>query len=322
MNQRTMRLIGSPPEALGVEPLGRDTGCLGGPADLLGPLLRAADIDVPLGDVGHPPAQGGEVVGGADPVAEPGSRRAAATGQPQQLEPALLYEDLELPPEQGRVGEAVEQDGVTRRVVEFLGERPQRGDADAGRDESDLPLRPRPGAEPSVRSLDEHGGAAAQAAQRRGSVALLLDGDPQAEAVGRGGEGVRVDPCPPRAAQEPPAEEMPRPRPPPGPPGTPQPKNSPASARSRSSRRPVMYTDTTPSPSGTTEVTLRRCRALRHNGRPIRQISTAAAAAAQRPHQNTVAAVEARNCCPVHSWWGNARPTPRYAYRCSRCHDS
>src|SRR3954452_1375687 len=70
-----------------------------------------------------------------------------------------------------------------------------------------------------------------------------------------------------------------------------------------------MYTDTTPSPSGTTEVTLRRCRALRHNSRPIRQISTAAAAAAQRPHQNTVAAVDARNCCPVHSWWGNlSRP--------------
>ena len=25
---------------------------------------------------------------------------------------------------------------------------------------------------------------------------------------------------------------------------------------------------------------------------------------------------------PVHSWWGSASPAPRYAYRCSRCHDS
>src|SRR4051795_10285870 len=98
MNQRTMRLIGSPPEALGVEPLGRDTGCLGGPADLLGPPLRAADVDVPLGDVGHPPAQGGEVVGGADPAAEPGSRRAAAAGPPTQRRPPPPSARPEPPP--------------------------------------------------------------------------------------------------------------------------------------------------------------------------------------------------------------------------------
>src|SRR3954471_24725792 len=103
MNQRTMRLIGSPPEALGVEPLGRDTGCLGGPADLLGPLLRAADVDVPLGDVGYLPAHGGQVVGASAPATKQGSGRAAPTGQPQQLEAALLCEDLELPPEQGLV---------------------------------------------------------------------------------------------------------------------------------------------------------------------------------------------------------------------------
>ena len=76
-------------------------------------------------------------------------------------------------------------------------------------------------------------------------------------------------------------------------------------------RVPATYTDTTPSASRTTEVTRSRCRACRQSGSPTRHTSTEAAAAIQAPHQKTVRPGEPTNCCPVHSWCGSARPTPR-----------
>src|SRR3954447_4930188 len=89
MTHRTMRLTASPPEALDVEPRRREPGRFGGPADVLGPVRRAADVHVPLGDVGHPGPQRGQVVGGSGARAEPGARTAPVTGQPDQAESAL-----------------------------------------------------------------------------------------------------------------------------------------------------------------------------------------------------------------------------------------
>ena len=62
-----------------------DAGGLGRTPHALGPGLGPADVDVALGDVGHPVAQRGEVVGRTDAVAEPGVGGAPAAGQPEHL---------------------------------------------------------------------------------------------------------------------------------------------------------------------------------------------------------------------------------------------
>ena len=70
---------------------------------------------------------------GADAVAEPRVRRPPPPGQPDDFETALPGEDVELRGEQRPVAEPVQQDGVARARVQLLGQRPQRGDADARR---------------------------------------------------------------------------------------------------------------------------------------------------------------------------------------------
>src|SRR3954465_11361190 len=84
MNQRTMRFTGSPTEALDVEVVCWEAGGLGGATDVGGPRLGAADVHVALGEVGHPVGEGGQVVGGADPGAEPRAGRAPVPGQQHQ----------------------------------------------------------------------------------------------------------------------------------------------------------------------------------------------------------------------------------------------
>ena len=74
------------------------------------------------------------IVGGADP----GVGRAALTGQPEHLQAAFVGEHAELAGEQRPLGAALQQHGVAGRVGQFLGQRPQRGDADAGAEEREL----------------------------------------------------------------------------------------------------------------------------------------------------------------------------------------
>src|SRR3954469_8774944 len=71
MNQRTIFFIGPPAKALDVETVSGEAGGLGGTADVVGPRLGAADLDVALGDVGHPPGERGQGGGAADAGAAP-----------------------------------------------------------------------------------------------------------------------------------------------------------------------------------------------------------------------------------------------------------
>jgi hypothetical protein len=68
-------------------------------------------------------------------------------------------------------------------------------------------------------------------------------------------------------------------------PGNRHTKNCPARAGSRSSRRPVTYTDTTLSDSGTTASTRNWCRALRTSGSTSRPASSAPNAKTHSTHQ-------------------------------------
>ena len=134
-----MRFIGSPPEGLDVEPVGGRPAARRVRADEVGPGLGAADVDVALGDVGDPVAQGGEVVGGADAVAQPGVRaRAGARAAGAPAGRARRRARRARAANSGSVGEALQQDRLAGRVVQPLGQRPQRGDADAGADQRDL----------------------------------------------------------------------------------------------------------------------------------------------------------------------------------------
>src|SRR3954466_9851811 len=81
MHQRTMRFIGgSPAKALDVETVCGQACGLGGAADVVGPRLGAAYVDVALGEVGHPVEEGGQVVGGAGAGGEPRARRPPGPG--------------------------------------------------------------------------------------------------------------------------------------------------------------------------------------------------------------------------------------------------
>ena len=74
-----MRFIGaSPREDLDVEVLGREARGQRHLTDLCGPLLRPADIDVPMGEVRHVVEQGPWLVGGVATVA--GETAASRSG--------------------------------------------------------------------------------------------------------------------------------------------------------------------------------------------------------------------------------------------------
>src|SRR4249919_1083034 len=164
-----MRLTGSPAERLEVEPVVRETGGGQGGADQGGPALGAADEHVALGDVGHPAQERGHVVDPlVDPTWQPGAVAAAVPGEVEDRKPALASEDVELVEEERLGGPPVKQHAVTRPGREPFGERPQRGDADAGADQGDAPAGAGPGAEPAVRSLEQSPGARPQR-ERRGA---------------------------------------------------------------------------------------------------------------------------------------------------------
>ena len=75
-----MRLTMSPPEGLEMKSVGL-YACSGQSApEQVGPVLRAAHVDVSLGDVGDPEAKGVEVVDVSHPVAQPGFRVSAMAG--------------------------------------------------------------------------------------------------------------------------------------------------------------------------------------------------------------------------------------------------
>ena len=134
-----------------MEAVGWETGRGGRAADVFRPALRAARVDVPLGDVGHPEGEGGAIVGAPDAVPQPGVRRTAVTGEPGRLEAPFPGEGGEFALEQRPVREPVQQDGVARCVVQLLGQGSQRCDADTGRDECDLLPGAGPGGQPAVR---------------------------------------------------------------------------------------------------------------------------------------------------------------------------
>ena len=104
-----------------------EAGRLGDAAHGLDPVLGAADVHVALGQVGHPPGEGGHVVGRVDAGPEPGVGCPPVAGKPQDLQPPFDGELVELALEQRPVGEPVQQDGVARRVLQPLGQRPQLG---------------------------------------------------------------------------------------------------------------------------------------------------------------------------------------------------
>src|SRR3954452_20606862 len=122
----TILFMGLPTKALYVETVSGQAGGLGRTADVVGPRLGTADVDIALGDVRRPVGQRGQVAGRADAVPEPGTRSPPVRRQPDALEPPLGGERLQFPPEQ-RVAPRVpvQQDGVARRVLQFLRERPQ-----------------------------------------------------------------------------------------------------------------------------------------------------------------------------------------------------
>ena len=145
----------------------------------------------------------------AGPRTEVGVRRGP--GRRSTCRPFSAASTLELAGEQRLGGVALQQDRLARGVVQPLGQRPQRGDADAGADQHHLAPGAGPAAEPPVRALDQHPGARPQVAPAGAAVAERLDGDPQAAAVGRGGQRVRVGAGPARPAEEPQVEELPGP---------------------------------------------------------------------------------------------------------------
>ena len=64
-------------------------------------------------------------------------RRTSLAGQIQDQQTSLGGQDLELADEQRLAAVALQQDHLTRCVVEAFGQRPERGDADAGAGEED-----------------------------------------------------------------------------------------------------------------------------------------------------------------------------------------
>src|SRR3954452_20065384 len=193
----TILFMGLPTEALYMEAVSGQAGGLGRTADVVGPWLRPAYVDIPLGDVRRPGGQRGQVAGRADAVPEPGIRSPPVPRQPDDLESPLVGERLQFPPEQRVAARVpVQQDGVARRVLEFLSERPQRRDADAGSDERHLGSGAGPGGQPSVGAFDEYTGARPQQPQRGAAVADDLDGDPQTASVRSGRQRVGMPPGP------------------------------------------------------------------------------------------------------------------------------
>src|SRR4051794_35754343 len=152
-----MRLTPSPAERLEVEPVLGETGCGQRGADQGGPARRAADEHVALGDVGHPPQQGGHVVDPlVDAPGEPGAVVAARTGQAQDGETALPLQHVELPDEQRLRRPAVQQEAVAGTALESLGEGAQRRDPDPGADQGDTAgAGPGSRTEPAEGSLEE-----------------------------------------------------------------------------------------------------------------------------------------------------------------------
>src|SRR3954468_2704883 len=129
----TILFMGLPTKALYMEAVSGQAGGLGRTADVVGPWLGPPYVDIALGDVRRPVGQRGQVAGRADAVPEPGTRSPPVPRQPDDLESPLGGEHLQFPPEQRAAARvAVQQDGVARRIGEFLGERSQRRDPDAG----------------------------------------------------------------------------------------------------------------------------------------------------------------------------------------------
>ena len=161
--------MGSPPERLEVEPVGGQPGGAQRGADEVGPGLRAADVDVPLGDVGHPVAAGpsgrrpGRSPRRARSRARVGARAVSAPARPRSAARTSSSRA-----NSGSLGGALQQHRVAGGVVQALGQRPQRRDADACADERDLRAGPGACAEPAVRALDERARAGAQATRRGG----------------------------------------------------------------------------------------------------------------------------------------------------------
>src|ERR1700712_3796295 len=103
-----MRFMGLPAKALDVEMVSGKAGGLRGAPDVLGPGFGAADVDIAIGDVGHPMGQGCPVVGVADAVAEPGGGLASVSGQPDDLQAPLGGERVQFLLEQGTGGVGAE----------------------------------------------------------------------------------------------------------------------------------------------------------------------------------------------------------------------
>ena len=103
--------MGSPAEGLEVEPVLGEAGGEQGGADQGGPGLGAADVDVALGDVGHPAQEGGQVVDAlADAAAEPGAVDGAARAGRAPAGRARASSTSSSRTNSGSVGAALQQD--------------------------------------------------------------------------------------------------------------------------------------------------------------------------------------------------------------------
>ncbi len=233
----------------------------------VGPRLGSADVDVTVGDVGHPVAQGGQVVDGADVRRRARSRRPRRRpGSRRTCRPRSRPSSVELAGEERLVGVALQDDRVAGGVVEPLGQRAQRRDADAGADQRDLAAGCGSGRSAGRRG-PRPGRACPAAGAKLGGAAVAdgLHGDPQAAAVGSGRQRVGVRAAPAGPGQEAPGEELPG-------------LDAAAGRGDGRSRRPTRRRR----PRETTDVTRSRCRRLRHTGRPTRQTRTAPAATPRR----------------------------------------
>jgi hypothetical protein len=179
-----------------------------GAAKCVGPRAGTADVDVAFGNVWDPVQEGCQVVGPADPAAQPGIRTSSAARQSQHAQPALGCDRVDLRSKERRVAEPFDVDCLAGAVVESLGESPHRGDADTSPDKCHLPSTPRTCTEPAVRSLNQSSGPRFEVTRQRTSVADTLDGYPYGAPVRCCRDGVRIGPRPARTGEEPPGEEL------------------------------------------------------------------------------------------------------------------
>ena len=93
-SQMTMRLMGSPSEAFGVDAVAGNARCESKPLDAVGPGARPADEDISLGEVGNPAPQSDQLRQTACRRAQNRGRRTPWAWQLNNLQTLLGGEDL------------------------------------------------------------------------------------------------------------------------------------------------------------------------------------------------------------------------------------